>query len=89
MTQGGGEIRFYESKGGNSVKIYVCKYTASMGGLGACPLGNFCILDSLRLLLVHSQVHRYLTQVRMTLLLLMHSQVETLKFKGAGVAQGG
>ena len=51
----GGKIRFYESKGGNGIKICKRKHTAS-GGLGACPPGNFCILESFRLLLVHSQV---------------------------------
>ena len=34
--------------------MYIC--TQYRGGLGACPPGNFCIIDSLRLLLVHSQV---------------------------------
>ena len=42
-------------KGGNGIKICMCKHTVS-GGLGACPPGNFCILDSFRLLLVHSRV---------------------------------
>ena len=52
MTQGG-KIRFYESKGGGGVKIRVCKHTASRGS-GGMPPRKFCILDSLRLLLVHS-----------------------------------
>ena len=50
-----GKIRFYESKGGDGVKICLCKHTASRGS-GGMPPGNFRILDSLRLLLVHSQV---------------------------------
>ena len=51
----GGKIRFYESKGGNGIKTCMCKHTAS-GDVGVCPPGNFCILDSFRLFLVHSQV---------------------------------
>ena len=54
MTKGE-KIRFYECKGGNGVKIHVCKHTASRG-TEVMPPGNFCVLDSLRLLLVHSQV---------------------------------
>ena len=52
----GGKIRFYESKGGNGVKIRVRKHTTSRGVWGHAPPENFCILDSLRLLLMHSQV---------------------------------
>ena len=52
----GGKIRFYESKGGNGIKIRVRKHTTSRGVWGHFPPENFCILDSLRLLLMHSQV---------------------------------
>ena len=37
----GGKIRFYESKGGNGVKIRVHKHMTSRGGLGACPPRKF------------------------------------------------
>ena len=56
----GGKIRFCESEGGNGVKIRVHKYTALRGIWEHTPPENFCILNSLKLLLVHSQVHTWL-----------------------------
>ena len=55
-SRGGGKIRFYESKGGNGVKIHVRKQTKSRGVWGHAPQKIFVFLDSLRLLLMHSQV---------------------------------
>ena len=39
----GGKIRFYESKGGNSIKICMCKHTPSRGIWRHASQGNFCI----------------------------------------------
>ena len=43
-------------RGGNGIKIRVRKHMTSRGVWGHAPPENFCILDSLRLLLMHSQV---------------------------------
>ena len=52
----GAKYGFMRVRGGNGVKIRVRKLTTSRGS-GGMPLPeNFCILDSLRLLLMHSQV---------------------------------
>jgi len=75
----GGKIRFYESKGGNGVKICVCVSTQHLGGSGGMPQGNFCVLDSLRLLLVHSQVpdsSENDQKQSWVITVLMHSQVQ-------------
>ena len=37
----------------------VRNHMSSMGGLEAYPLGKFCLLDSLELFLLHSQVVEY------------------------------
>ena len=52
----GAKYSFIRVRGGNGVKIRVRKYTTSRGVWGHAPPENFCILDSLRLLLMHSQV---------------------------------
>jgi hypothetical protein len=44
----------YENKGGGG-HLSACVSTQSLGVWGHVPPGKFCILDSLRLLLVHSQ----------------------------------
>ena len=56
MTQGGAKYGFMRVRGGNGVKIRVRKHMTSRGVWGHAPPENFCILDSLRLLLMHSQV---------------------------------
>jgi len=74
----GSKITFYESKGGNGVKIGVRKHMASRGS-GGMPPRKF--LNS-RLSQIFWCIFRYLTWVRMTrsklrlLLFLMHSQVQ-------------
>ena len=48
----GGEMSNYKKKGG---RRHVHKHMHTRGVWGHAPPGNFCFLDSLRLLLVHSQ----------------------------------
>ena len=52
----GAKYGFMRVRGGNGVKIRVRKHTKSRGVWGHAPPEIFCILDSLRLLLMHSQV---------------------------------
>ena len=56
MTEGGAKYGFMIVRGGNGVKICARKHTTSRGVWGHAPPENNCILDSLRLLLMHSQV---------------------------------
>ena len=52
---GGAQQANMRSKGGGKIIFHVRKHMISRGVWGHAPPGNFCILDSLRLLLVHSQ----------------------------------
>ena len=74
MTQGGAKYGFMRVRGGNGVKICVHKHTTSRGSGGMPPPENICILDSLRLLLMHSQVPENDQKLKL-LLFLMHSPV--------------